>query len=34
MKQYVEGCDQYQRIKNGAELPAEKLKPNVVSERP
>jgi len=34
MKQYVEGCDQCQRIKNGAEMPAEKLRPNKVPERP
>jgi len=30
----VEGCDQCQRIKNRAEMPAGKLKPNEVPERP
>ena len=34
VKQYVEGCDQYQRMKNRAEMPAGKLKPNQISERP
>ena len=34
MKQYVERCDQYQRIKNRAEMPAGKLRPNKVPERP
>ena len=34
MKQYVKGCDQYQRIKNRAEMPAGKLRPNQVPERP
>ena len=28
VKQYVKGCDQYQRIKNRAEMLAGKLKPN------
>ena len=30
----MEGCDQCQRIKNRAEIPAEKLRPNEVLERP
>ena len=30
----MEGCDQCQRIKNRAEIPAEKLRPNEVPERP
>jgi len=34
MKQYVEGCDQCQRMKNRVEMPAEKLRPNEVPERP
>ena len=34
MKRYVEGCDQCQRMKNRAEMPAGKLKPNQVPERP
>ena len=33
MKRYVEGCDQYQRMKNRAEMPAGKLKPNQVPKR-
>ena len=33
VKQYVEGCDQYQRMKNRAEMPVEKLRPNQVPER-
>ena len=33
VKQYVEGCDQCQRIKNRAEMPAGKLRPNEVLER-
>ena len=33
VKQYVEGCDQYQRMKNRAEMPAGKLRPNQVSEK-
>ena len=28
VKQYVEGCDQCQRMKNRAEMPAGKLRPN------
>jgi len=34
VKQYVEGCDQCQRMKNKAEMLAGKLRPNEVSERP
>jgi len=34
IKRYVEGCDQCQRMKNRAEMPAGKLKPNQVPERP
>jgi len=34
IKRYVEGCDQCQRMKNRAEMPAGKLRPNQVSERP
>ena len=34
VKRYVEGCDQCQRMKNRAEMPAGKLKPNQVPERP
>jgi len=34
VKQYVEGCDQCQRMKNRAEMPAGKLRPNEVPERP
>ena len=33
VKQYVEGCDQCQRIKNRIEMPAGKLRPNEVWER-
>jgi len=33
VKQYVEGCDQCQRMKNRAEMLAEKLRPNEVPER-
>ena len=33
VKQYIEGCDQCQRIKNRAEIPVEKLRPNKVLER-
>jgi len=33
VKQYVEGCDQCQRMKNRAEMPAKKLRPNEVPER-
>jgi len=34
VKRYVEGCDQYQRMKNRAEMPTGKLRPNQVPERP
>ena len=34
VKQYVEGCDQYQRMKNRAEMLAGKLRPNQVPEKP
>ena len=34
VKRYVEGCDQCQRMKNRAEMPAGKLRPNEVPERP
>ena len=34
MKRYVEGCNQCQRMKNRAEMPAGKLRPNQVPERP
>ena len=34
MKQYVEGCDQCQRMKNRTEIPAGKLRPNEVLEKP
>jgi len=30
MKQYVERCDQCQRMKNRAEMPAGKLRPNEI----
>ena len=30
VKQYVEGCDQYQRMKNKAEIPVRKLRPNEI----
>jgi len=33
VKQYVKGCDQCQRMKNRAERPAGKLRPNQVPER-
>ena len=33
VKRYIEGCDQYQRIKNRAEMPAEKLRSNKIPER-
>ena len=33
VKQYVERCDQCQRMKNRAEMPAGKLRPNKVPER-
>ena len=34
MKQYVEECNQCQRMKNRVEMPAGKLRPNKISERP
>jgi len=34
VKRYVEGCDQCQRMKNRAEMPTGKLRPNQVPERP
>jgi len=34
VKQYVKGCDQYQRMKNRTEILAGKLRPNQVPERP
>jgi len=34
VKRYVEGCDQCQRMKNRVEMPAGKLRPNEVPERP
>ena len=34
VKIYVEGCDQCQKMKNRAEMPAGKLRPNQVPERP
>ena len=33
MKQYVEECNQCQRMKNRVEMPAGKLRPNKISER-
>jgi len=33
VKQYVEGCDQCQRMKNRAKMPVGKLRPNQVPER-
>ena len=33
MKQYIEECDQYQRMKNRAGMLVGKLKPNTVPER-
>ena len=33
VKRYVEGYDQCQRMKNRAEMPAGKLRPNQVPER-
>jgi len=33
VKQYVEGCDQCQRMKNRAEMPAGKLRSNQISEK-
>ena len=34
VKRYVEGCDQCQRMKNRAEMPVGKLRPNEIPERP
>jgi len=34
IKQYVEGCDQCQRMKNRVEMLAGKLRPNEIPERP
>ena len=34
VKRYVERCDQCQRMKNRAEMPVGKLRPNQVPERP
>ena len=34
VKRYIEGCDQCQRMNNRAEMPAGKLRPNQVPERP
>jgi len=34
VKRYVEGCNQCQRMKNRTEMPAGKLRPNQVLERP
>ena len=34
MKRYVEGCNQYQRMKNRVEKPAGKLRSNQIPERP
>ena len=34
MKQYVEECDQCQRMKNRAEMPVVKLRSNKVPKRP
>jgi len=34
VKQYVEGCDSYQRNKNHTEQPAGKLMPNLIPEKP
>jgi len=33
VKQYVEGCDQCQRMKNKTEIPVGKLRPNEVPEK-
>ena len=33
VKQYVKKCDQCQKITNKAEMPVEKLRPNIVLER-
>jgi len=34
VKQYIEGCDAYQRNKNRTEQPAGKLMPNSIPEKP
>jgi len=34
VKQYVEGCDSYQRNKNHTEQPAGKLMPNLIPKKP
>jgi len=34
VKQYVKGCDQCQRMKNRAEMPVGKLRPNKILEKP
>ena len=34
IKRYVEGCDQCQRMKNRVEMPAGKLRPNQIPEKP
>ena len=34
VKRYVKGCNQCQRMKNRAEIPAGKLRPNKVPEKP
>ena len=34
VKQYIERCNQCQRMKNRAEMPTEKLRPNKIPERP
>ena len=34
VKKYVEGCNTYQRNKNQTEIPARKLIPNAVPEKP
>jgi len=34
VKRYVKGCDQCQRMKNRAEMPVGKLRPNKIPERP
>jgi len=33
IKKYVEGCDQYQKMKNRIEMPAGKPMPNTVPEK-
>ena len=33
VKQYIEGCDQCQRMKNKTEMPAGKLRPSQIPER-